>query len=646
MRATDSLFRSTIALLMALAATAVATAPALAAEEAATSAPAESGTYQVKPLTAEQATEYGLDTDFYKKATVVQDILIATSGRVPDVAHRETAHQFDMMMRTIDPEVAQRIRDRKVLCILVGHDEFTSDIPQFRSDKTGKELDFYNWRQRGFLTWKGGRPTVLFAEEDVLEYDGGMQIESILIHEFGHVIHGAGFSPEQQERLTERFKQAKAMGLWKDGYAAQRFRRVTSDQPVSLLEALEKSFPDQPRELLVKCLENGDILVNGKPTRSSDVKVTKDDKVRIVFGGEKQCYAGKNRSEYWAEVLQCWYDTNRTMDHDHNHIHTRAQLKAYDPGAARLCEEILGDSAWRFVSPRQRAGQGHLADFDPAKSPTVEDPEHIRLAALDYYDNYWKDFWQRLRDKHGIAPTADAAEEATAGASPAVARLAAGRATKPSSDKDYRTVDVRGWTFHIHHEYLNGDAEVLDNALKNAETQLGHVETLLPKKAVAKLKEVPVWVTPGRSTAEYHWERQWLINNGRNPDMVHAVQITDIGVLRRTRPTGPWVLLHELAHGYHDRHVGPEDKKAIRQAYNDALEKGLYQKVLHSKRRDEPYTKAYAATRLEEYFAECSEAYFGVNDFYPFVRAELREYDPAICAIIERVYHVNEGRGD
>jgi len=25
---------------------------------------------------------------------------------------------------------------------------------------------------------------------------------------------------------------------------------------------------------------------------------------------------------------------------------------------------------------------------------------HIETAAYDYYDNYWEDFWQRLKDKH------------------------------------------------------------------------------------------------------------------------------------------------------------------------------------------------------------------------------------------------------
>ena len=355
--------------------------------------------YKIETPTDDQIELYKLDKSFYKKATLVQDILIATSNKVSDIAHREAAYQFDMIMRSISPTVAQQIRDQKVLCILIGHDEFTSDVPQFKTDKKGKELDFYNWRQRGFLTRKFGRPTVVFAEEDVLEYEGGMRLESILIHEFGHVIHGAGFDSGLQKRLTEAFQAARENGLWNDGRAAQRFRRIKSKTPVVLLDELVKWFPDQPRSLLQKCLDGGDILVNGKPTNSK-IKVTGSDKVLIKFGGPKECYAHKNRAEHWAEGVQCWYNTNRTMDHDHNHIHTREGLKNYDVHLAKLCEDVLGTSKWRFVSPRMRAGRDHLKGFDPAKSPKVVDPEHIENAAYDYYDKYWKDYWKRLQSKY------------------------------------------------------------------------------------------------------------------------------------------------------------------------------------------------------------------------------------------------------
>lgn len=365
------------------------------------SAPEEGGTvaFQVQPIGAEQAAGYGLRTSFYKKGTLVQDILIATSEKVSDHAHLEAAYQFDKVMKTIHPEVARRIREKKVLCVLVAHDELTSDVPQFASDKKGEELDFYNWRQRGFLTRIDGRPVVLFAEEDVLEYEGGMQLESILIHEFGHVIDGAGFDDELKKRLQAAFDNAKAKGRYQDGRAAQKFRRVRSATPVSLLDALAAAFPDQPRSFLARCLDGGDILVNGKAT-TSGATVTKDDEVLIVFGGPKQCYAATNRAEYWAEGVQAWFDTNRTMDHDHNHIHTREQLKEYDPELAALCKDVLGDTGWRFVSPRERAGSGHLAGYDPATAPVVKDLPHIEEAANDYYDTYWKDYWSRLHAKY------------------------------------------------------------------------------------------------------------------------------------------------------------------------------------------------------------------------------------------------------
>ena len=360
---------------------------------------AADASYQVKPVTAEQAAEYKLDTTFYKKGTLVENILIATSGKVPDVVHLEAAYLLNKVMGHIKPAVAQRIRDKKVLCVLVGHAELVSDLPQFATDLTGKERDFYNWRNRGQLTTKADRPTFLFAEEDVMEYQGGMDQESILIHEFGHVIDGVGFDADLHKRLNTAFQHAKDKGLYNDGYAAQKFRRVTSVEPVSLLDALTKAFPAQPPAFLTQCLNGGDILVNGKPCQA-DVKVTGDDKVLIVFGGPKPTYWALNSAEYWAEGVQAWYDTCRTMDHDHNHIHARDQLQAYDPELAKLISDVLGESPWRFVSPRKRAGTDHLAGYDPATAPTVVKLEHIELAALNYYDEYWKDYWQRLHDKY------------------------------------------------------------------------------------------------------------------------------------------------------------------------------------------------------------------------------------------------------
>ncbi|MFN3166728.1 MAG: hypothetical protein ACE37H_06650 [Phycisphaeraceae bacterium] len=369
-------------------------------------AAADAEQYAVTPPTAEQLAYYDLDPAFYKKSVVVQDILIATSDKVSDYALKESAYLFDKMMQSIDPDVAQRVRDKKLLCLLVGATELTSDLPQFKTDKTGDALDYYNWRSRGFLTSRRindrKQPIVLFAEEDVLEYPGGMQDESILIHEFGHVVMFQGFNDAQMKQVTACFENAREKGLYMDGFACQRFGRVEGDKPVRLLDALAESFPDQPRALLYAALAGGDITVNGRPA-TPYLMVDGEDDVLIKFGGPKDCYAVKNRAEYFAEIFQAWYDTNRTMDHDHNHIHTRSQLKAYDPMGAKLCEQVLGDGDWRFVSPRLRAGTGHLKGYDPASAPTVTNPPNIRKAGLDYYDAYWAPYWQRLHEKYAEA---------------------------------------------------------------------------------------------------------------------------------------------------------------------------------------------------------------------------------------------------
>ena len=46
----------------------------------------------------------------------------------------------------------------------------------------------------------------------------------------------------------------------------------------------------------------------------------------------------------------------------------------------------------------------------------------------------------------------------------------------------------------------------------------------------------------------------------------------------------------------------------------------------------------YGLSNHKEYFAEAAEAYFGVNDFYPFVRAELKEHDPRMFSLMEEFW--------
>lgn len=95
----------------------------------------------------------------------------------------------------------------------------------------------------------------------------------------------------------------------------------------------------------------------------------------------KNTYAMTSPEEYWAEGTQGWFDTNRENDPYHNHVNTREELKAYDPGLAALLADIFGDGPWRYQHPRQRGFKGHLEGFNPATAPVFRWPEAPTPAA-------------------------------------------------------------------------------------------------------------------------------------------------------------------------------------------------------------------------------------------------------------------------
>ena len=66
----------------------------------------------------------------------------------------------------------------------------------------------------------------------------------------------------------------------------------------------------------------------------------------------------------------------------------------------------------------------------------------------------------------------------------------------------------------------------------------------------------------------------------------------------------------------------------IRKAYLKAMSTDKYDSVSRKGSPPEHKEKHYACTNFEEYFAETVEAYFWENDFFPYVRSELEEFDP------------------
>lgn len=200
-------------------------------------------------------------------------------------------------------------------------------------------------------------------------------------------------------------------------------------------------------------------------------------------------------------------------------------------------------------------------------------------------------------------------------------------AAAPASD--WKDRDLEGWTVRIH-------ADVPDEAIRLLETRLQDVARLVPAKALAELRKVPIWIggREGNGVAQYHPDRGWLEKNGYTPEKAKAVDLGSAADLIREVKRQPFMVLHELAHAYHDRVLG-FGQESIRAAYDAAKKGGKYESVLFWNGKK---VRHYALKDHKEYFAEGTEAYFGTNDFYPFVRAELKEQDPGLFDVLESVW--------
>ncbi|MBN8247143.1 MAG: hypothetical protein J0L84_06835 [Verrucomicrobia bacterium] len=338
-----------------------------------------------------------------------------------------------------------------------------------------------------------------------------------------------------------------------------------------------------------------------------------DGRVRAAYdaamaaGLWKGKYAAVNHHEYFAEGVQSWFDDNRENDHDHNHVNTRAELLDYDPGLAALCREVFGDTVLKYTRPATRL-TGHLAGYDPAAAPEFVWPgrlqearERIRAAA-------------QLRDRAARDPD--------------------GRETR----------DLAGWQVHVSRRLLLDDERpATERALELMQAQLERIARLVPAHAVAALRTVPLYVSPPYegfgAKAEYHPDRSWLAANRRDPGMARAVEFTNTRIFEAECRRMPVLVLHELAHAYHDRVLG-NDHPGIRAAYEKARASGRYDRVERqdSEGRRRP-DKAYALTNPQEYFAETTEAYFAENDFFPFDRSELERHDPEMFILLGTLWN-------
>ncbi len=213
--------------------------------------------------------------------------------------------------------------------------------------------------------------------------------------------------------------------------------------------------------------------------------------------------------------------------------------------------------------------------------------------------------------------------------------------TAPSEARyDPVVQNLHGWTVYVDPTLVEGEhAAEGQRALSMLANHLERISLLVTGEPLIALRKLELWIeraNPDLNNMAYHPSRGWLEQRGHDPRLANKVHISHASELvsRSQLLKHPAVILHELAHSYHDQVLG-FDEERIMAAYEAMQQAGTYEKVLDHRGRE---VRHYGLNDQKEYFAESTEAYFYRNDFYPFVAAELMQHDPGMFAVLSEVW--------
>jgi hypothetical protein len=200
-----------------------------------------------------------------------------------------------------------------------------------------------------------------------------------------------------------------------------------------------------------------------------------------------------------------------------------------------------------------------------------------------------------------------------------------------ATDGDYVRKNARSFPVYVAPEFKDHDSTLLQRCLEVLETNAKRIEDVVPGAALKRIATTPIWLEyePDKSYGGiYFTSEEWLAANDISLAKANSIQFTSSLGVMLGNALNP--LLHELAHAYHHL-VLTHGYRPILAAYERARASGRYNAVKYISGRSE---RAYAITSYLEFFAELSEAYFGTNDFYPFTRSDLKEFDPSSYRVI------------
>ncbi|MDC0039082.1 hypothetical protein OAJ78_05425 [Gammaproteobacteria bacterium] len=236
------------------------------------------------------ATDFNIDTKFYKKYVSVKGIPIIAPRRVNNRALLKTGHLIQRVLapKKMGNRLAGYLTKYRNRIAIVPRGKDFSHMPELRGDKKWNKFAGIHCCAKTVLNeawwrWDEFYRTGFTKEANALELGWPMDGHwsgSTLTHELAHLIDFTGFFHEMP----------------------------------AVRRDIERAYAKA-----------------------------------IKAGKYKGAYAATNVWEYWAEGTEVWFATKfRDSKLKYTYITNRKELKKYDPDLAKILKKIYGNGRWRF----------------------------------------------------------------------------------------------------------------------------------------------------------------------------------------------------------------------------------------------------------------------------------------------------------
>jgi len=162
------------------------------------------------------------ESGFFAKRLDYEGIRIKAPTNVVDEALFAARERLSMMLSNL-PSVRANLRTAGAELHIIGRDQVTTDLPEWRQDK-GKPLAEYNGLTRDQRTRGMGGLLTSCGEENLLKLEKDRyRGRDICVHEFAHNILGYGVSSAVREKVRQQYRRSLERGLWAGSYAGSNY---------------------------------------------------------------------------------------------------------------------------------------------------------------------------------------------------------------------------------------------------------------------------------------------------------------------------------------------------------------------------------------------------------------------------------------